>query len=454
MTRSTDIQGKQSASRQRLIRLLASFMLLSGTPWYSNAKPQSSPVSAQTSINQQPSASTPLLDPVTQAADEHRRSVAPVAAFAPFLDIVPESNGTDLLISAGGVGELGGTVVANIGIGPGGNKGGWTMIYSNTAQTYFATATGFTPGQDASGIPLNITTTLGLDTGLVRFNRAYIPASTAQTITSVDNNLQLNIVTTDTLTSEAYVAVVPSFAPPGPAPVGHRFVSNVYSVRASGALVVASKPMLLHLAYDPAALAGADPHTLAIFAWDTNTKQWSNLGGQLLAAQSYVSVATPGFTTYALMSTTTWQDDFDDFNFSGLDLWRTQNITLDLQGDSLALALQDIPGQGVAVSRPITSTSVISGWGTLTFTGTALAPATTLTVDVLDADGTTVLLANAAGNTSLTGIDPAQHPVIRLRARLESTAAGQSPKLDGWQVTWLASGVQRRFYIYMPMMVK
>jgi hypothetical protein len=154
------------------------------------------------------------------------------------------------------------------------------------------------------------------------------------------------------------------------------------------------------------------------------------------------------------MSTTTWRDDFDDFGFSGLDLGRTQNITLDLQGDSLALALQDIPGQGVAVSRPITPTSIISGWGTLAFTGTALAPATRLAVDVLDVDGTTVLLADAASGANLAGIDPAQHPVIRLRARLESTAAGQSPKLDVWQVTWLASGAQGRFYIYVPAVLK
>jgi hypothetical protein len=435
--------------------LLASFIILIGTPWYSNAKLPSSPVSAQTSINRQPSASTSLLDHDELAADEHWRSVAPAAAFAPFLDIVPESNGTDLLISAGGVGELGGTVVANIGIGPGGNKGGWTMIYSNTAQTYFATATGFTPGQGASA-PLNITTTLGLDTGPVLFNRAYVPASKIQTVTSLDNNLQLNIATTDTLTSETYIVVVPSFAAPGPAPIGNRFVGSVYSVRASGALVVTSKPMLLHLAYGPAALAGADPHTLAIFAWDPapKAKQWIKLGGQLSADRSYVSVATPRFTTYALMATTTWRDDFDDFNFSGLDLGRTQNITLDLQGDSLALALQDIPGQGVAVSRPITPTSIISGWGTLAFTGTALAPATRLAVDVLDVDGTTVLLADAASGANLAGIDPAQHPVIRLRARLESTAAGQSPKLDVWQVTWLASGAQGRFYIYVPAVLK
>src|SRR5262249_2832935 len=113
-----------------------------------------------------------------------------VSALTPFLNIVPDSNGSDLLVSASGVGELGGTTFVNIGIGPGHGKGSYTMTYSDTAQIYFATVTGFTPNADASA-PLNITTTLGLDTGPVFFNRAYVPASQTQTVTSVDNNLQL-----------------------------------------------------------------------------------------------------------------------------------------------------------------------------------------------------------------------------------------------------------------------
>ena len=171
-------------------------------------------------------------------------------------------------------------------------------------------------------------------------------------------------------------AVVPSFAPPGSTPAGHRFAGGVYSARASGALIQTGKPMVLRLSYDPAALAGADPRTLAIVAWvaDPINPHWERLGGQLFADQGYVSVATKSFTTYALMATTTWRDSFEDFELGGLDQARTSNITLDLLGENLALALQDTPGQGAAVSLPITLTTVISGWGTLIFTGTAPAP--------------------------------------------------------------------------------
>jgi hypothetical protein len=400
-----------------------------------------------TSISAGPSRTHPVRELHTGGA-----SNAP-AELAPFVNVIPDSNGTDLLIRASGVGELGGTVFTNIDTGPSGNKGGWTMTYSDTAQTYFATVTGFSAGKTEES-PLSITTTLGLDTGSVFFKRAYIPAKTTQTIASVDGNLQLSLVTTNTITSNTYVTIVPSFAPPGPAPAGHRFVGSVYSARASGALLVAGEPMILRLAYTPTLLDGADPHSLGIFAWDTNAKNWVMLGGQLFVDQSYMSVATPIFATYALMTTTSWRDDFEDFGFSGLDQSQTQNISLDLLGDSLALTLQDTPGAGSAVSQPITPTSVISGWGTLTFSGVAPAPATSLVVDVLSADGTTVLLSNAVSGTSLANIDPAKHPVIRLRTRLSSTAAGQSPQLDVWQITWLPAGAQQRRYIYLPMIVR
>jgi hypothetical protein len=167
-----------------------------------------------------------------------------------------------------------------------------------------------------------------------------------------------------------------------------------------------------------------------------------------------VSVATDRFATYALMATTTWRDDFEDFELGGLDQTRTSNITPDLLGENLALALQNTPGQGTAVSLPITPTTVISGWGTLIFTGTAPAPSTTLAVDVLSADGATVLLSNATSGASLASVDATQHPVIRLRARLGSTAAGQSPKLDAWQVTWRVQNEQRRYLVYLPRVLR
>lgn len=232
-------------------------------------------------------------------------SVATTSTLAPVLSVVPSEDGTELYIGASGIDPIGGTIFVNIGIGPGHDKGSWTMTYSNTAQAYIATAAGFTSGTGASG-PLSITTTLGLDTGTVDFYRAYVPSSTIGTIDSMDGYLQLTIVSTDTFTDDTYILVVPSYSPPGPLPDGYRLVGSAYSARASGALLVANKPMLLRIYYNDILLAGADPHTLSIFAWDASAYRWENLGGQLFYTARHLSVATSRFTTYALM-TTTWR---------------------------------------------------------------------------------------------------------------------------------------------------
>jgi len=373
--------------------------------------------------------------------------IARTAALAPFLDIVPSQDGTALYISAGGVGELEGTVFVNVGVGPGHDKGSYTMVYSDTSRSYVATAVGFTPHTGASG-PINITTTLGLDSGAVDFNRAYVPASTVQTIGSIDGNLELTLVSTDTITFDTYIAIVPSYGPPGPAPIGHRFVGSVYSARAAGAMVVTARPMNLRLHYDDDALVGADPHTLAIFAWDAYGRRWENLGGRLFYDQQYLSVATSRFTTYALMATPAWRDDFDDF--SGLNYpAEVSNVTLNVQSDNRALVLSSEAVTGSAVSRPITPTTTSAGWGALTFTCTVAPPTTTLTVDVLSMNGTE-LLTNVASGTDLTSIAPTQYPALKLRANLSSTAAGETPALDRWQLTWQVE----EHKVYLPMVSK
>ena len=371
-------------------------------------------------------------------------TIAQTDALTPFLDIVPSQDGTALYVSAGGVGELGGTVFANIGVGPGHDKGSYTMVYSGTSRSYVATAIGFDPNVGASG-SLDITTTLGLDSGAVDFNRAYVPASTVQTINSIDGNLELTLVSTDTVTFDTYVAIVPGYAPPGPPPTGHRFVGSVYSVRAAGALLVTDEPMSLRLHYNAAALAGADPHTLAIFAWDACGKRWERLGGRLFYAQQYLSAATSRFTTYALMTTPTWRDAFDDF--SGLDYPAgVSNVTLNVQGDDRELALSSTAVTGSVVSRPITPVLSIVSWGDLTFTCTVNSPTTTLTVDVLSVSGTRVL-TNVASGTDLASIDPAQYPALELRANLSSTVTGETPTLSEWRLTWQVK--ERK--IYLPM---
>jgi hypothetical protein len=320
------------------------------------------------------------------------------------------------------------------------------MTYSSTVQAYVTIVDGFDPQVGASG-PINITTTLGLNTGTVDFNRAYVPASTPGTISSIDGYLQLTLVNTDTFPSEAYVLIVPSFAPPGPPPPGHSLVGSAYSVRASGAIVIADKPMSLHLSYNSASLAGADPHTLAIFAWDAANKQWNNLGGTLFSTQQYLSVATSRFTTYALMATPTWRDEFDEF--SGLDFSQFNNVTFGGTPGSRTLILASTPGLGSAVSRPITPTATFAGWGSLTFTGLVTPPITTLSLDILRLDNSPVL-TNVTNGASLASLDPAQYPALKLRMNMTSMAAGQTPSLEEWQLSW-SVGEQKN---YLPVLLK
>jgi hypothetical protein len=361
---------------------------------------------------------------------------AAAATFTPFLNIVPSGDGTEMYIQADNAPDIGGILFANITtIGPGGNKGSYTMVYSDTVDSYVATAVGFTPNTDEEGT-INLTTTLGLESGLVDFVRAYVPASTSQTIDSADGNLQLSLVTTDTLTVDSYVAVVPSFAPPGPAPAGHQFIGSVYSVRAANALVETTKPMILRLSYHN--LGDIDPHRLAIFAWDAFNKRWENLGGRLFATQSYVSVATSRFTTYALMIAPEWRDEFNDT--SGLDI--AQNV-VPLAG---SLVVSVSPGSGTAITKPITPSSDIDRWGTLTFTATTMPPTTTLTVDVLSLNGTEVLTDVVSGS-SLADLDPVVYPSLRLRASMASATFEDTPMLEAWRLTWEV----RHSQIYLPL---
>jgi len=397
-----------------IIILLESLIFLTGATWYFTPKQESLPASQLPFISK---------NPIVKANDDaSQTTIDAKEAFAPFLDIVPGEDGTDLFISASNA-EVGGSVVANISIGGGNHKGG-TMTYSDTVKSYITTVSGFSPQQGQAG-NMFITSTLGLDTGGADFERAYVPPSTTQIINSTDGNLTLSVVSTDTFPSEAYVAVVPSYAPPGPAPSGHQLVGTTYSARASGAIVVTDRPMTLRLAYNPTSLAGADPHTLAIFAWDPFNKRWDDLGGTLFSDLQFVSVATSRFTAYALMTTTTWRDEF--FDITGLEFAQADNITLGGTPENRTLVLADTstpPSSGTITSQPLTPTTTLDRWGTLTFSRTITPPTTTLSVDVLSLDGTPILTDVASGTDLSQLIDPTQDPSLRLRVTVASTATG------------------------------
>ena len=429
--------------------MLASLIFSIGITWYCSAKPDSTPVNVRTcTIPNQATSQPPASQMAMGAVDEARTSVASNANLAPFLDIVPLHDGTGLFIKARSTDELEGEVFANIGIGPGHNKGSYTMPYSETHQAYVTTAPGFFPGKLASG-PINITTTLGLDSGPAEFSRAYVPSPPlTKTISIFVQDLELSLVSTDTLDHESYIVAVRSYAPPGLPPCGHHLVGSAYSVRASGALTATNRPMSLHLYYYPTTLAGADPHTVAIFAWDAYHGHWNDLGGTLFSAQQYVSMVTRRFNTYALMATPTWRDEFDDL--SGLDFAQFHNVTWGGTPEDRTLVLVSTAPSGSAVSLPITPTTEFADWGSLAFTYTVDPPTTTLTVDVLSLDNSAVLTDVASGTNLGDLVDPAQYPCLRLRVNMSSTAAGETPALHAWQVAWRVEEHQ----VYLPVVLK
>jgi len=243
--------------------------------------------------------------------------------------------------------------------------------------------------------------------------------------------------------SDTHVLIMPTNIPPGDPPPGHRLIGQAYSIRASHALTESLQPMTLRLGYEVDWLAGADPHTLSLFAWDG--QHWLDLGGTPSFDQHYLS--SPGvrrFTTYALMTSTSWRDTFDDI--SGL---------LELQGVRLAyggqLELADGVTAGWATSIPITPTQDFAAWGQV-FYDAVITSGTTVTVSVLDGRTGEELLSDVASGDPLNAIDPAAHPSLQLRAALSADAPGETPGLDEWTITW--SLVTASWKMYLPLLIR
>lgn len=225
------------------------------------------------------------------------------AALRPSLIVVPADDGQSVFVQAGGVGQLGGQVFTNLQIGPSGNKGSYTMTYSGTVESYVSTIPGFAASQTESAT-LSITTTAGLDSGDLVFTRALVPrGQLGDLLTTEDGALSLSAIYTDTFFADTYLAAAPSYAPPGPPPAGLRLASRAYSLRASGALALADRPMSLRLGYSPDALSAAERAALAIYAWDPFRRRWDAVGGTNFPGQGYVSAPVERFTFYALMTT-------------------------------------------------------------------------------------------------------------------------------------------------------
>jgi hypothetical protein len=238
------------------------------------------------------------------SAEQRAVQLAPadVPALSPALIVVPSEDGQSVLVQAGTGGQLGGQVFTNLKIGPSGNKGSYTMTFSDPLQSYVTSVPGFAAAQTLNAT-LNITTTQGLDSGELVFVRGFFQPGQRNTLVTDDGGLQLDAVNPGTFGADTYIAAAPSYGPPGAPPAGRRFVSRSYSVRASGALPATDLPMTLRLFFAPATLTPGEQASLAIHAWVAlpgGQGRWEPAGGSVFPQLGYVSAPVTRFTFYAL----------------------------------------------------------------------------------------------------------------------------------------------------------
>lgn len=344
-----------------------------------------------------------------------------------FVNVIPSSDGTALFVEAGDASVIAtDTLFTSISIGPGGNKRSYAMDLSKTLGFHYATVAGFSPGVNYEGV-LAITSTLGLNTGDLSYRRAFIPQGEGIQLRSDDGAFEVEIVNPETLSSDNYLAITPSNAPPGAPLPDHRIIGNVYSARISEPQPVVGRAYyFVRFFYDPQQLPGVDLRSLGVFAWNSSTRSWRLVESVLLDTIGYLSAADQRFTTYALMAMPTWIDEFD--SASGSDLQRSNNILISRGGATL----RNRPGEGTLWSHPISLPPGVASWGELSYTSSGGR----VRVDVLRPDGSPLLLDLPSG-ASLAELSVEQHQTLVLRATLsEATADGAPPFIERWGVSW------------------
>jgi hypothetical protein len=272
------------------------------------------------------------------------------------------------------------------------------------------------------------------------FDRTYLPGDEPAFVYTPDTMSEL-FVPVGSLRAESYLVMMDAVGLPGDLPSGHVMVNKPYSIRASGAITQSITPLLLKLYYRPDSVANIDPHRLSIYYWDAGSAQWLDTHSEPMDSLPGHAVGIRRFGTYALLAGAAWRDTFQDY--SGVA--QRQNLELIFGG---RLALQGSATHGWLTSTAIAPTDLAFTWDTVSFaretpTGTALR------VDVLAADGSE-LLHDVASGASLASISAVDHPTLRLRGTFDSPAAGLSPYLDQWSISWTVQGHR----IFLPMIVR
>jgi len=367
----------------------------------------------------------------------------PTGVPSPTIHAIPSSDGTSVYIGAGRMGQLATSVYAYIEyqVGPTSYERSHTMNYDPGSGEYNHTFEGFFIAETTLEGSIRITTTATSILGSSAYVRHYVPGGNPVDLRSRYGLVNLH-VSAGGLPADTYVLIMSTNIPPADPPPGHRLIGQAYSIRASHGLTESMKPTALRMSYNADWLAGGDPHALSLFAWDASKREWLDLGGDPSFDRQYLSQSIRRFTTYALMSTTTWRDAFSDL--SGLAEW--QGVRLAYGGK---LELASGATSGWVTSVPITPTGGFASWGQLSYSG-VITTGTALTVSVLDGRTGEVLLSNAPDGASLAAIDPLAHPSLRLRATLSADMPGQTPSLEEWTVSWTPAAMERR--LYMPLL--
>ncbi len=255
----------------------------------------------------------------------------------------------------------------------------------------------------------------------------------------------LEILNAGSVPTDTYVLVMSTNAVPGALPVGYQLAGKTYNVRPSGSLTESEKLMALNLSFQEPLPADRDPHTLAIVGWDAFNKTWDILGGDLLYDQRLLTLDIRRFRIYALATTPTWRDSFQEFSLTGLS---DRNNTR--WGPGQTIVLNSAAISGTATSIPITPTNA-TGWGRLHFSATT-SLTTGLTVDILDLQDNVVAakVGDGVDLGQLSQLTLTAYPSLKLRATLTSTVAGETPALHAWSLGWTLA--ERK--LYLPLISK
>lgn len=362
----------------------------------------------------------------------------------PYVDVVPALDGAELLVRLIGEGEIGETTFAEVVIGPTGHMLSWTDTMTDDLVT--AVVPGVPPQTNITGV-VEITTTLYPAVQAVKFYRAYVPTPNQQTFRSVDDRVEVQLVSTDTLTSDSYIVLMPTFGLPAALPANYCLVNGAYTMRAAGQQAVANRPFNLRFYADTFVFDEVPRHMLAILQWEEATQAWRSFAGNYLRGQGYLSLASAEFTTYALVVAPRWFDDFADE--SGLRFpVETSNITLGGTPANRTLQLAALADTGFATSQLITPTVANADWSTVTYSATGVTSAT-MRIDLLAADGT-VVRSDLQNGEYLADLDHAALPSLKLRAYFTATTNGDSPRLDWWSLAW----EEREHSLYLPVILR